>query len=178
MDKIKESFFKLMKNDKAAFLLVLSRIGIAFLFFLGLVLPLATDPGIINDHVALSQLPGGAIFIIVILATMILNFYFVLIDNKKQARLMLLIQLIAAIFIFLYGLLFKTVGFDFAKTGFGYFLVILMTIAMTFVFIKEKIVYDFIKKTFVKVRATEPPAPDVIEEKKELNTHYGISEAC
>jgi hypothetical protein len=167
MDKIKDSFFKLMKNDKAAFLLTFSRIGIAFLFFLGLVLPLATDPGIINDRVSLSQLPGGAIFIIVILATMFLNFYFVLIDNKKNARLMLLIQLIAAIFIFLYGLLFKTVGFDFAKTGFGFILVILMTMVMTFVFIKEKIVYEFIKKTFVKDKATESPAPEVIAEKKE-----------
>ncbi len=167
MDKIKESLIKLIKNDKATFLLAISRIGIAFLFILGIVLPLATDPGIINDRVSLSQLPGGAIFIIVILATMILNFYFVLVENKKRAKLVMLIQLIAAIFIFLYGLLFKTVGFDFAKTGFGFVLIILMTILMTVVYIKENLVFEFIKKTFVKVNATDSIAPDVIEEKKE-----------
>jgi hypothetical protein len=42
-----------------------------------------------------------------------------------------------------------------------------MTMVMTFVFIKEKIVYEFIKKTFVKDKATESPAPEVIAEKKE-----------
>lgn len=159
MEKIKAAFMDLMKH-KAEFTYAITRTLLAFLFFLGIVLPLAVDPAIINNHVSLAQLPAGGIGIIIALVLMFGQFYTLMMRDVKLYKLSVLIQLIFVTVVFLYGLLFKTVGFDFAATGIGFTLVILVTIIVWVLKFLENKILDFLQSK-IGTQATPAPVTEV-----------------
>jgi len=82
MEKIKESFLDLMKH-KGAFAYAIIRVSLAFLFFLGIVLPLAVDSNIISGHVSIAQLPIGGILILISLIILFGQFYTIVVKDAK-----------------------------------------------------------------------------------------------
>lgn len=164
MEKIKESFLDLMKH-KGAFAYAIIRASLAFLFFLGIVLLLAVDSNIISGHVSIAQLPIGGILILISLIILFGQFYTIVVKDAKLYNISIIVQLVFVSAVFLWGWLFKAVGLGFANIGFGFLLIILVTIIVWVLkFVEPKVQAMLNSKLEVVQHISAEPQPEIVPE--------------
>ena len=141
---MKEKFNSLLEN-KPRLLLVIINMSLGFLFFIGTYFTFMKSSQLIGGKLSISQLPGGFIFILVILVTTIAYAYGMLMDKEVLPKRMLLIQSIFATLFHLYGALVFRVGSEGAATGgFGRIFLFLILVLMWVNYVKPKIVPSLI----------------------------------
>jgi len=167
VNTIKQNFNDLWNNEKPEFYFIVVRLAIGFLFFISLVIPYAKGSDLINGRVSLSILPGGGLFVFLIIVTILLNAFLTLLKKEKLNKITYLVQAIIATIVVLYGILMYVVGLQDVTTnvshGLGYTLGLFMLILMWALYIKTSFFFDLFKKLVFKSK----PEPEQHQEQQE-----------
>lgn len=158
MEKMKHDFLRFLKEDKANFLFVCFKLTLLFLFFLAIVLPIASNS---NASLSIANFPSiGGLFVLVIWLIILSYLYAKIVRSEKLEKFVNLVLIIFVTVTFLWGVIVYFISTEYAGMGFGFVLLVFMTIILWFLKLKEPLFYNLIKKTFVK----SDPVPITIVE--------------
>lgn len=157
IEEQKKSLLDLFKNEKFHFIFVLTRIALALLLMIGLLLPSIVGADVIGGHMSLSQqfatINLGLLFWLPFLLSIPGYFLMVLMKKQNLKQIMLLIQVCGTSVVFAWGLLAYIVlvrGGFVISLGFGFYLTLILLAFLWYVFFNEKFLFDLVRKVFSK----------------------------
>jgi len=169
MNKLVDSFKRLMADDKRGFLLLCIRLAVAFVFFIALLIPfcaLIQYDEVVN-RTSTIQLPGGWFFLLLTLGLLVGSLYLELVKNQKLQKLALLVQCLQASVVFFYGLLLffglveeaKSYPEASVRLAFGFTLQLIFLALLWFTTFGEKLLAPIIGKFAPGKPAVQPEQP-------------------
>ncbi len=166
MKKIKKQFMSFVNGDKLIFYTVLTVCTIEFLYFLTLFLPFVDSSGLLSWANPVS-FAGGGLYAFIIIALIILYFYFNMILNVKISRLFLFITaIISSVFSMYISLI--VISYLNEATLFWYYLNLFFVFILWISYIKIDWI-QFIVKIVFKLKDVSPESNKTkeVEEVKE-----------
>lgn len=168
MKKWLETFKRLMSENKPQFVLLCLRLGVAFLFFIAMMIPFfkLIQFGDVVNQTSSVQFPAGWVFLILTLGLLGGVLYLTLAENAKMLKIGLLVQSIQASVQFLWGLIIYGVLVAEAATypdasvafGFGFILQLILIALLWFTALGESLILPLLKKWFPSKLVAQPEA--------------------
>jgi hypothetical protein len=151
VEKMKQSFFDMMKNDRMKFMFFLMYAGAFGMFLLSIFMPYMRGEMLIGGGVSLFTFPGHSAYTGLFVALALLSLYTYIKANDQNTRILMIFTASVASLIFLYGLLLHKVGIPDARNGLGKILAFVAIVAMwTLIF-----GHRFVKKQLIKYAHVE-----------------------
>ncbi|MFH0992736.1 MAG: hypothetical protein V1761_00135 [bacterium] len=165
MKKLIESCKNMMTNDKPKFFRICLTFAVAFLYFIGTLLPFFKVVADVTNPAPATSFPGYVVFILLFWALILLHIYMAVVEDKKWIIKTLVLAASVASILFLWGIILYSGVVTEAEQyidmrvvmGFGLIVQLLFIAGLWFLAFGEKIVTGLIIRLFHLPEPTPEP---------------------
>ena len=165
INKIKESFLNMFKNEKKQFILLMMSVGVVFVYLLGTLFPFIVGNILINGKASYIQFPGAVIGFFFLLVGMFGYLYASLLKPDLSKKIYLGAIILASV-MFLWGVIMHRVGASgtAVTNGFGKIVMFLMLGLMYFIHFGHKLYDPWLDKLMGLICKEHKTKTEVVEE--------------